>query len=357
MKKLFVLLLASLFIFAACSNGNSKPKDPEQTPASTTTLYSVTIDNGIINGTVTASKTSDIAEGETITLTVTPDNGFVLDTLTVKKGEDDVSITTNNTFIMPAGSVNVYALFKVKPPIGTKAADEPKEVGDIVFNDGSATPYTAQLTLTDEQKAAAIAIIFYKGTGLNTNGDACRTLGVGLKQGEGAWCTTDALAYNLKITTIQCKAYENTETGDFTFSGDKNGSDNCLKLRYFLIDNCNNMWDISSSRYPAIHFADFYMDTAKNLGTKYLSGWYLPSVAELYQIYENGIRLSRVFDLNAAIELCGGDKFGIRIRYYWSFSQDGSSNNQAMICSVESGVCDSAEKEINLAACAIREFN
>ena len=50
MKKLFVLLLASLFIFAACSNGNSKPKDPEQTPASTTTLYSVTIDNGIING-------------------------------------------------------------------------------------------------------------------------------------------------------------------------------------------------------------------------------------------------------------------------------------------------------------------
>ena len=41
-------------------------------------------------------------------------------------------------------------------------------VGDIVFKDGSATPYTDTLTLTPEQKAAAIAVIFYKGTGLNS---------------------------------------------------------------------------------------------------------------------------------------------------------------------------------------------
>ena len=41
------------------------------------------------------------------------------------------------------------------------------EVGDIVFTDGSATPYTETLTLTGAQKEAAIAVIFYKGTGVN----------------------------------------------------------------------------------------------------------------------------------------------------------------------------------------------
>ena len=44
------------------------------------------------------------------------------------------------------------------------------EVGDIVFSDGSATPYSNTLSLSDAQKGAAIAIIFYKGTTLNKPG-------------------------------------------------------------------------------------------------------------------------------------------------------------------------------------------
>ncbi|MBR6215439.1 MAG: hypothetical protein IKQ84_03430, partial [Spirochaetaceae bacterium] len=45
--------------------------------------------------------------------------------------------------------------------IGLKTPTETKAVGDIVFTDGSASPYTEELT--DEQKAAAIAVIFYVG--------------------------------------------------------------------------------------------------------------------------------------------------------------------------------------------------
>ena len=48
--------------------------------------------------------------------------------------------------------------------IGTKVPTEAKAVGDIVFSDGSATPYTSNLTLTDTQKSAAVAVIFYVGT-------------------------------------------------------------------------------------------------------------------------------------------------------------------------------------------------
>ena len=37
----------------------------------------------------------------------------------------------------------------------------PYEVGDIVFKDGSATPYSSGLELNDSKKAAAIAIISF----------------------------------------------------------------------------------------------------------------------------------------------------------------------------------------------------
>ena len=110
--------------------------------------------------------------------------------------------------------------------IGIKKATDEKEVGDIVFKDGTATPYTSGMSLTKKQKNAAIAIIFYKGKGLNNGSDTStiRTLGVGLKHSKTglAWCTESADAYGKNITTIKCSA---TKKGNkYTFTGDKNGS-------------------------------------------------------------------------------------------------------------------------------------
>ena len=44
--------------------------------------------------------------------------------------------------------------------IGTKSPAEARAKFDIVFNDGSAVAYSEELTLTDEQKAAVIAVIY-----------------------------------------------------------------------------------------------------------------------------------------------------------------------------------------------------
>ena len=146
----------------------SKSEEPEseEPAAEEEVTYTVTF-NAMEHGTVTAN-TETATAGETITLTATADSEYASYTLSVKDaGGNAVSVTadasdsTKCTFAMPASNVTVSAAFY----IGTKAPTETKAVGDIVFTDGSATPYSADLELTDEQKAAAIAVIFYAGTG------------------------------------------------------------------------------------------------------------------------------------------------------------------------------------------------
>ena len=104
-----------------------------------TTVYDVTIDDGITNGTVVASSAKAVA-GATVTLTLTPADGYELDELTVQSYTDDESDTggysaprrapvisgtvettkvddTHYTFTMPANPVLVSAIFRSKAAV------------------------------------------------------------------------------------------------------------------------------------------------------------------------------------------------------------------------------------------------
>ena len=323
--------------------------------------YSVTITD-CANGSVTANKTSAIA-GATITLTATADDGYELDSYSVTDSSANAITVTNGTFTMPKSNVTVSAAFKVAY-IGTKAPTVAKEVGDIVFNDGSAMPYTAFTALTDAEKdtkkTSAIALIFYNGTGLNSDnaeGNAdnttSRTLGVGLKHNKSglAWCTNSANACNKNITTIQCPASGNA--GALTFTGDKNGSDNLEQIEDF--DGVDDTSTVTN--YPAFYFAKNYSTHATNLGENYASGWYLPSIAELFQIYANGKGANKAFDLDAASYALGGNKFGDD--YYWSSSQYASHPSGAayMLGFSNGGEIDNTKDGHFTYVCAIRAFN
>lgn len=90
------------------------------------------------------------AAGETVKLTVTPNEGYELESIHVTYGkEQEVTVNKDNTFVMPAGDVNVSARFKAKAelhdvivtvqddkdvPQGGKATAEPSKAaaGDIV---------------------------------------------------------------------------------------------------------------------------------------------------------------------------------------------------------------------------------
>ena len=260
------------------------------------------------------------------------------------------------------GSGRTVTRTEVTGKIGKYAT--PYEVGDIVFNDGSATPYTDGMTLTDEQKSAAIALIFYKGTGLNSGDDTTtsRTLGVGLKHdrsGRRAWCLLSANACSKNITTIQCTPVA-VDTGELTFTGDRNGSDNLEQIAAFLSATDSGTTDDTSTaaNYPAFYFAKNYKDTANNLGTTYADGWYLPSYAELFQIYANGKGTNKKFDIDSASEALGGDKFQTSV--YWSSSQYDSEDEYAWLLNFSEGGLHLSFKANDFDfgyECAIRVFN
>ncbi|MBP5520228.1 MAG: hypothetical protein J6X84_06590 [Treponema sp.] len=281
---------------------------------------------------------------------------------------------------------------------GTKAPDETKEVGDIVFNDGSATPYTPDLVLTAEQKAAAIAVIFYKGSDLNSddNDTTVRTLGVGFKHqkklvyGDGLkWCTDKATAYYLHSNEgipLDCLwheeyddtgslkiifgAKENTRLSENEKFCDKNGSDNIEQLNA-LIEQAKAMYEqnglavdfsndtTEESKYPAFYFCKNYKNQkigseakSRLAGTCFEDGWYLPSIAELYHIY---LCMHDSVDIDEVSKLCGGNQF--YTGSYWSSSTDAIlSDSDAYFFDFGQVKLDSRDKNYNDSVCAIREF-
>jgi len=249
---------------------------------------------------------------------------------------------------------SVKAVKKAKPAavtyIGTKSPTEAKAVGDIVFSDGSATAYTSDLTLTNEQKAAAVAVIFYAGSASDILG--AKTLGVGLKNTNEETTKTLAFArnasgtaegYNTNITAIQCTPSESGEgkAATATFTGDLDGSDNWTALCAAVND------EGTSGNYPAWEWVNAYATTA-NLTGEYASGWYLPTVAELCMLY-------RAKDtVNAALEKAGGTK--IADAYHWSSSQS-STNSKAWMVKFDSGKLMDTYKGNKWYVCGVRAFN
>ena len=244
----------------------------------------------------------------------------------------------------------------------------PYEVGDIVFKDGSASRPSEDLT--DAQKAAAIAVIFYKGNDLNSddeNGNAVtdkeRILGVGLSQyhysytGE-FWGT--GYGANRPMESIQCAV--RGEAGNWVISGDKDGHDNLYQMAVELKSD-NDIYATVDNYYDAFLFALHYADRTTNQlkGTAYENGWYLPSIAEMYYLWK------KVTVVNEASKLCGGEAFGesesMYSRDYWTASKSGTDDevytfsfnltgNKYNDCNIESENCYGFIHNL----CAIRDF-
>ena len=255
----------------------------------------------------------------------------------------------SNTLSIPMN----WALF------GTKIPKEEKAVGDIVFKDGSATAYTSSLVLSDEQKDAAIAVIFYKGTDCSNYGETTpqsRTLGVGLARSTtGFYLCTSAAKWS--TTSVVAVATSASQSGNsYSFTGDKNGSDNLSAIASGLGAEDDTA---VQERYPAFYYAVNYKEQAESHvnGTDYADGWYLPALAELEKVW--AATRSSDKPLNSIIETCGGRTIPFNTsNSYWSSSQESATYGIFMFQNSD-GTCQRTSTAKTGGArrvCPIREF-
>ncbi len=165
---------------------------------------------------------------------------------------------------------------------GSKAPSQEKAVGDIIFTDGSAEPYSDDLVLDEEQKQAAIAVVFYEGEA-STNQLGAMTIGVGLRECEMSWSKvgTDVFSQNSTAT-------------------DKNhGFVNMAAVKAY-----DDYKSDGQNKYPAFYWTANYSDAETRLcGTKYESDWYIPAENEMKELYKQAAIV------NKAIAKVGGTTF------------------------------------------------
>ena len=228
-----------------------------------------------------------------------------LKAIAVKSGMNDSAVASASYLIIP-----------------TKATCVP---GDFVLKDGTMLP--KDITLTDTQKSNVAAVI------VRAAADGKPALGVGIVHNTMAWCTSSAAGCNTNITALQ---------GDKT-KGYMDGSDGWEKLKAACSDAESN-----PENYPAWNYSLTYAKT-NGLTGDLATGWYLPTVAELYTIYQNKTAV------DASLLKAGGSQFGTN--YYCSCCQD-PSYDYARVLNFGNGSMDYYFKGYNFNyVCSVRAFN
>ena len=179
-------------------------------------------------------------------------------------------------------------------------------VGDFVLKDGTI------LSKEETPESGTVAAVIVRAVA-----DGKPALGVGIVHNRSdPWCTS-AAGYSKNITAL---------VGDKT-SGYMDGSDGWEKLKAACSDAESN-----PENYPAWNYSLTYAkknDLTEDLAT----GWYLPTVAELYTIYQNKTAVDE------SLSKAGGSQFGTS--RYWSCCQKPSDDSRARgLCFSDGGMTE-----------------
>lgn len=250
-------------------------------------------------------------------------------------------------------------------PIGTKAAGDALEVGDIVFNDGTATPYSKIASrdpaeCTAAEKAAAIAVIFKVGDGTEGN----KTLGMGIfcVNNGLSWCIETAAGNDFEFSTdvyvtdgsrvLYQMAQELDEATGKTNDTGVNKVNGTFILPPVSTQSGSDYLKLKTN-YPAFEWAYYY---GKNSGhhitpdSTYENGWYLPTAQEMYSMNDDWTLIKNA--LNSA----GCTDFDL----YGGSNQTASSCNTSANYQIKDDMgwgMISTSRTDTAGVCAIRVFN
>lgn len=210
---------------------------------------------------------------------------------------------------------------------GCKKIEEPlsisPKVGEIVLNDGSRVPFSRNIALTPEQKKKAVAIIVMA----RREGNSIFEVALGLHQDRDRSWGDDTIF----IPEIECWSTEGSKVSaarNTKITGDLFGHDNYRKIRE---KNKQGSYDIfeRAEEYSKI--------SGVNITDKFTTEWYVPSLAELCELFKVKNTVNR------ALEALG--KAQLR-DLYWSSSQfPGSEGKKAWLVNFNDGKLMNASKK------------
>lgn len=190
-------------------------------------------------------------------------------------------------------------------------------VGDIILTNGTKVSVTnvATYTIDENNKPIGVVVMISDVYGVPTP----KVIGLQKSASSLMWAPKDTTGYNTKFTNIVCTSStsENANALTTTFTGDTDGSDNWEEICDVDPEGTAD----AATNYPAFNFANTYGATAGLTSTGYESGWYVPSLAELCEVYKN----KEV--IQTSLTKAGG--FNLDSGKFWSSSQYASFDNFA----------------------------
>ena len=270
-----------------------------------------------------------VNSGTSVTITCSTDGAKIYYT---KDGTEPTASSTEYTAAIRVTEAVTFKAIAVKSGMNESAVASasytiytPKySVGDFVLKDGS---MLSKDNTPESNKVAAVIV--------RADTSTKPALGVGIVHSRSglAWCTKDAAGYSKNITALQ---------GDET-SGYMDGSDGWEILKEACSDAASN-----PENYPAWNYSLTYAEK-NGLTGDLATGWYLPTVAELYTIYQNKTAV------DASLSKAGGSTFGTS--GYWSCCQAPSDNMCARSLFFYDGTKVIDSKASGSDVCSVRAFN
>ena len=226
--------------------------------------------------------------------------------------------TTNVT--VSYGESSAITTLKVIESVASSYA-----VGDIILTNGTKVSVNdvETYTIDENNKPIGVVAMITDVYGVPTP----KVIGLQKSASYLMWAPKDTTGYNTKFTNIVCTPSQ-TGTGaalTATFTGDTDGSDNWAEI--CAVDPTGTA--DAATNYPAFNFANTYGTTTGLTDTDYENGWYVPSLAELCEVYKN----KEVIQIS--LTKANGFKFGTSA--YWSSSQNASKYYNAYQVSFDDG--------------------
>ena len=170
------------------------------------------------------------------------------------------------------------------------------------------------------------------------------------------WAKNFTSGYTTLFEKIICTPDKTGDgvAGTATFRGDTDGSDN-----WDYVKSIDPAGTAVAANYPAFNWVNTYNTTyAAQLGNSNLM-WYMPSIAELCEIYKNKEKIDA--SLKAIHDLPDGGTYAdtsFKSESYWSSSQvqNYNSGKEAWSVFFQTGSVSKTAKFIDLLTCAIADF-